>query len=105
MPIPTQLTLDAALGGSSRNAASGSANITDLANRTRYTIGVACDGASASFTFDISFDGSNWFKKAAAATPSAAGAVFAGDDGPFPYARVSWTGNAGTVRIDAQVRD
>lgn len=105
MPIPTQLTLDAALGGTTRTDASGSVTIAGLDSRTRYTIGVACSGASASFTFDVSFDGSNWVKKSAAATPSTAGAVFSGDDGPFPYARVSWTGNTHTVRIDAQVRD
>lgn len=105
MPIPTQLTLNAALGGSARDAASGAVTITGLDSRTRYSIGVACSGASASFTFDVSYDGSTWFKKAAAATPNASGAVFAGDDGPFPAARVSWTGNTDTVRIDAQVRD
>ncbi|MBT9557373.1 MAG: hypothetical protein IV100_15140 [Myxococcales bacterium] len=105
MPIPTQLTLNAALGGTTRTDASGSVDITALADRTRYSIGVACSGASASFTLDVSFDGTNWFEKAGAATPDSAGAVLAGDDGPFPYARVSWTGNTHVVRIDAQVRD
>jgi hypothetical protein len=105
MAIPTQLTLNADLGGDARDAASGAVTISGLDARTRYSIGVACSGGSASFTFDVSFDNTNWFKKAAAATPNAAGAVFAGDDGPFPYARVSWTGNTHTVRIDAQIRD
>ena len=84
-------------------AASGSVSLTQLTDYRRYKIVCKC---TAALTWTLSA-GVVATRLATIGTAAATSYVVQGDDGPWPFATIAWSGNAGgaAVYIDMVVDD
>lgn len=104
-PHPGDTLLDLAGGATDAassvdlNRASAVERTTSLHSRRRYRIYCTC-AASVTWNFNV---GAVTGRRATKATATGTSAVFVGDDGPFDFAEIAWSGNSTNAAIYVDV--